>query len=311
MSNAQPPGAPPPGGRAPPPPPIRIRAAPARPEIAPTPGTPRPAPSVGLPLPGAAAARAQPPPPRAGNQPLVIEPLAAEGSDASILVEWRAVQLGAQRSLGCTVRVPTGHALSLLVEQGIYRKALSASDVLELAAIPVAAAGTEGRITLRDDTSGATAQYAWLWQAPGGNQRPRNFNLPPPAARSGAAGAVGGGQTERAGEPRPATRGIAASEAKAAGAATAFFGQPALGRRVAFILDMSGSMMGSRWETCVRELAAALQALSTDSEFFLVLFSDRLVEPPGRQSRPRAGPCRRPHSSACMPSRRAPMRCIS
>ena len=41
-------------------------------------------------------------------------------------------------------------------------------------------------------------------------------------------------------------------------------------------------MQGRRWATCQRELSGALQALSGQAEFFVVLFSDHLEEPPGQ-----------------------------
>jgi von Willebrand factor type A domain len=269
MNAGQPPAAPP-GGRAPPP---RVAPAPGRSQGAPAPGLPPPA---GL-RPAGAPLRTPAAPP--GEQPLGIEPVAAPGSDPSITVEWRPVQLGMQHTLGCMIRVPAGSTLSVLVEQGIYRKALSGSDTLELAAIPVAAAGTEGRITLRDETRGLAAQYAWVWQTPGGRQRPQNFTLPAPAKPTAAPAQAraAAAKTNCATQQR-----TTAADAVSAGAATAFFGQAAQGRRIAFILDMSGSMVGARWRTCVEQLTAALQELSGDSEFFVVLFSNHLIEPPGQ-----------------------------
>jgi hypothetical protein len=41
-------------------------------------------------------------------------------------------------------------------------------------------------------------------------------------------------------------------------------------------------MAGARWEKCTQQLAGILSGLDRDCEFFLVLFSDRLAEPPGQ-----------------------------
>jgi Mg-chelatase subunit ChlD len=63
---------------------------------------------------------------------------------------------------------------------------------------------------------------------------------------------------------------------------TGFFGLQPTGQRVAFILDMSGSMEGARWQACSRALAQTLQTLHSDATFFVVLYSTELAEPPGQ-----------------------------
>jgi hypothetical protein len=65
--------------------------------------------------------------------------------------------------------------------------------------------------------------------------------------------------------------------------AQAFFGMAPSGGRVAFILDMSGSMEGARWEACTTQLGGVLAGLQGGVEFYVVLFSDRLVMPPGQE----------------------------
>jgi Mg-chelatase subunit ChlD len=69
---------------------------------------------------------------------------------------------------------------------------------------------------------------------------------------------------------------------------TGFFGLQATGQRVAFILDMSGSMEGARWQACSRALAQTLQTLQSDAAFFVVLYSTELAEPPGQSGWRRA-----------------------
>jgi len=123
---------------------------------------------------------------------------------------------------------------------------------------------------VRDETGAAVAQFGWLWQPPGARKRPQVPDVPQQRAPAQLA------KTSQVAK-QGAKRGAAAGSV-----GTAFFGQAAEGRRFAFILDMSGSMAGARWAACRRELTSALQALSGQAEFFVVLFSDHLQEPPGQ-----------------------------
>lgn len=251
----------------PPPPPSQGRSAPSpeRSAFSPPPTRSGIAPPS-VPSPGVARPQTQTTHASA-DRPLAIEPIAAPGGDASLQIAWRPIQLGAQHSQGCTIRSSAGHALSVLIEQGAYRKTLTGTASIEVTAIPVAPEGVEGRLTAHDEQTGAAAQYAWLWQPPGGRKRPQNFTLQPAAAAARQAA-----KAQKA----------AQSGAAASGATTSFFGQPAQGHRIAFILDMSGSMAGQRWAACRQQLIIALQALRGQGEFFVVLFSDHLVEPPNQ-----------------------------
>lgn len=57
------------------------------------------------------------------------------------------------------------------------------------------------------------------------------------------------------------------------GGAASFFGVEARGTRFAYIVDISGSMTGSKLETMRRELAGSLEALNEHASFAVVLFS--------------------------------------
>jgi hypothetical protein len=256
---------PPPGQTQSAPPPGAVRSAP--PAAAAAPGY---VPTAIAPASVAAApaqTRSAHPP---GDEPLSIEPVGAANNDASFSVEWRPVQLGAQRSVGCVIRAPAGHSLSVVIEQGAYRKTLSGTDSVSLTAIPVAGSGTEGSMTVSDESGTPVAQFGWLWQPPGARKRPQVRPLPQQRAPAPLAKAT---QTAKQ---------TAKTTSPAGAVATTFFGQAAQGSRFAFILDMSGSMAGARWAACRRELTGALQALSGQAEFFVVLFSDHLLEPPGQ-----------------------------
>ncbi|MBL8269892.1 hypothetical protein [Steroidobacter sp.] len=221
------------------------------------------------------------PPPLASTQPtapapggpVAIEPVAGADNDASLNFEWRAVELGGNRSFGCTVSSTAGNPISVKIEQLSYQKTLREDGAITIAVIPTGAAGTPGKLTARDETTGASAEFTWQWQ---------------PLGKTSGAGALASKLLKKA-APSPAkatkqsTQGARAVAKKQTGvASTAFFGQQASGRRFAFILDMSGSMAGTRWATCTRELVTSLQALSTQAQFFVVLFSSSTAEPPGQ-----------------------------
>jgi hypothetical protein len=64
-------------------------------------------------------------------------------------------------------------------------------------------------------------------------------------------------------------------DAARAGRQASFFGTVAHGDAFVFILDVSGSMKGSRFERAREELSKSVAALREDQSFFVVLFSDR------------------------------------
>jgi hypothetical protein len=140
-----------------------------------------------------------------------------------------------------------------------------------LTAIPAAPAGVAGTLTACDESAAVTAQFSWVWQPKGAAKRS-------PLARQPNTEQ----QKRNAAAQRAKTTPAEQPGAAGGRVSTTFFGQEAQGHRFAFILDRSGSMEGRRWATCLRELSGALQALSGQAEFFVVLFSDHLEEPPGQ-----------------------------
>jgi hypothetical protein len=186
-----------------------------------------------------------------------------------LIFEWRAVELGGNRSFGCTVSSAAGHPVSVKIEQLSYQKSLHEDGAITIAVIPAGAAGTPGKLAARDETTGATAEFTWQWQPLG-------------KTRSGSALAAKLLKKAAPATTRASRKAQSVAKKKAGAATTAFFGQQASGRRFAFILDMSGSMAGPRWVTCTRELFASLQVLTSQAEFFVVLFSSGVAEPPGQ-----------------------------
>jgi hypothetical protein len=208
---------------------------------------------------------------------VAIDPVPDASNDPSLVFEWKQVKLGSNQSWGFTVTSSDGGSLSGTLEQGIYRKALQGTGSLNVPIIPAAANGTSGSLSVTNDATGASARYTWQWQP-----------IAAIARVTGGVSKVLQGRTKTATGTKSAT--AAATEARQqqarqrrGGCQTQFFGQVAMGRRFAFILDRSGSMAGQRWQTCTQELTSALNALSADAEFFVILFSSGTLEPPGQR----------------------------
>jgi hypothetical protein len=210
-----------------------------------------------------------------------IVPIETAVSDASIRFEWKQVAVETNRTCSCVVSVDGGHALSVRVQQPPYDRTLKGTGSVNVAAIPVASTGAKGRLVARDEVSGATAEFTWEWK-PASKAKWAN---PSRAMRQSAAAVTSQQGAVKAEKKAEASSSGAAAVKTQQGAAvqTAFFGVPAVGRRFAFILDISGSMeMNDRWGACVRQVAVAFENLTADSEMFVVLFSDHLVVPTER-----------------------------
>lgn len=214
--------------------------------------------------------------PSAPPENVAIDPVADASNDASLGFEWKQVKLGSNQSWGFTVTSSDGGSFSAVLEQGTYRKSLQGTGSLNVPIIPPAANGTHGSLTVTNDVTGATAQYTWQWQPLGSIARVTGGVSKAAQAKANTAART---QACSAASSKAQQR---QARQQQGGSQTAFFGQAAIGRRFAFILDKSGSMSGQRWHTCTQELIAALNALSGDAEFFVVLFSSGILEPPGQ-----------------------------
>jgi hypothetical protein len=210
--------------------------------------------------------------PATSLQQLTIEPLLVEGDGSALQVSWSEVMLGQQRTRGCRVSAVAGHTVSLLIEQGPYRKPVTGSGSAEVTAIPLAPAGTRGSLLARDETTGAYARFEWTWLPPSeGKARAR---VPSTAKRVRDRSVIKG----------------KSEDAQQGNAQTTFFGQAAWGQRFAFVLDVSGSMLGARWNRCIREISQTLEGLIPEREFFVILFSNGTFEPPTQTGWTRAQP---------------------
>ncbi len=166
--------------------------------------------------------------------------------------------------------------LTVVVTQPPYVRSLKGAGSAEIVAIPVAADGVQGRLTARNEITGGFAEFTWTWgpiAAASRAQAPRNSvakATPKPQAASIPASVAQG---------RTASR---VQHAGAPGGTAAFFGLPTVGKAIAFVLDMSGSMSGLRWSACVNQLKGVLGTLGPDTDVFVVLFSTAAYEPPGQ-----------------------------
>ena len=184
-----------------------------------------------------------------------------------------------------------GTALSVTLAQGMYRRSFDGAGAVKVPVIPPAVAGTQGTLTARHVATGASATFSWQWQPR--SQAGSAMPAPPKPAgllsrlfgRAKPAAAVA---TKTQVAPRVASVAERLGPRAAQAVSLKFFGQSAVGQRFAFILDRSGSMSGRRWFACTTQLQKALRSLPDTAEFFLVLFSNRDVEPPGQSGWVRA-----------------------
>jgi hypothetical protein len=66
------------------------------------------------------------------------------------------------------------------------------------------------------------------------------------------------------------------------GGVAQFFGVQASGKKIAFVVDSSGSMSGDRFTRCRTDLIESLRGLTAQQYYFVVLFSDVVIPMPPR-----------------------------
>lgn len=199
---------------------------------------------------------------------------AGRAGECNITVDRVSVAVGLPALCRLDVHTASGNELEVILEQLAYRRAFTGQGGVSTTNIPLAPIGTQGKITARDITTGEVVEQPWTWLPLGksggiagkGRLAALAQRLIQPGVNSKTATADKPSHAKRA--PVNATT------------STTFFDIPASGRRIAFILDISGSMAGSRIANCRQQLTAALEHLSEDAEFVVVLFSHQLVEPP-------------------------------
>jgi hypothetical protein len=86
----------------------------------------------------------------------------------NIQVKWIEVQLPHAVPCRFAVSTTTGNTLEVSMEQLSYRKSYSGTSSLQTDITPVAPNGTEGKLTVRDVTTGETLEQPWRWRTRGG-----------------------------------------------------------------------------------------------------------------------------------------------
>ena len=271
----------------PPPPapaPARTRTAPSQTQPGPSTTQTRPDAPVAPRPSGPAASAGQ----TGANEPfpeqLTIVPTPQAGNDPTIGVDWEPARIGTNRSFGCIVTSADDHDLNVTVEQSSYRRSLQNKGIVRVPTVPVAPSGTQGTLTVRDVVTGGTATFTWQWM-------PRSAAGAPADVRPkagllqrlfGRVAPVPADAKARAQSKKTLTLEQRLGARASLAVPLKFFGQETAGQRFAFVLDRSGSMCGDRWQACTRELINTLRSLPEHCQFFLVLFSEGEVEPPGQ-----------------------------
>jgi hypothetical protein len=204
---------------------------------------------------------------KAGNPRSV----AGHEGERNLAVEAWSASIGNTPSVGFTVRTLAENPLEIIIEQLAYKKTYSGTGTVTTQLVPVACTGTTGKLIVRDTVTGETHEQPWTWMSLGEAGTARRLSALVQRFRRKPADPTGQFATKREAACR-------ASFSRAP--STRFFGIAAYGQRIAFILDVSGSMEGPRIARCRQELAAALGRLPANCEFILLLFSDTVREPP-------------------------------
>ncbi len=89
--------------------------------------------------------------------------------EKNISLEWVGVKLPGGRSANFIVRTAPGNTLEVLIEQRSYKKAYTGSGTVTTQVLPVAPAGTQGKLVARDTTTGESLEQPWQWIRLGGD----------------------------------------------------------------------------------------------------------------------------------------------
>ena len=90
--------------------------------------------------------------------------------ERNLQLKFTDVWIGSARSGRFAIQTATGHALEVMIEQSVYRRTYSGTSTLETSVLPVAPIGTQGKIVVRDTTSGEelVRPYCWIDIGQGG-----------------------------------------------------------------------------------------------------------------------------------------------
>ena len=92
------------------------------------------------------------------------------GKDGACNISIQKIPVPLPNAIPCrfTVMTARGNALEVSLEQKSYRKSYQGTSSVQTDITPVAPVGTKGRVTVRDLTTGETAEQPWIWRAGAG-----------------------------------------------------------------------------------------------------------------------------------------------
>lgn len=98
------------------------------------------------------------------------EAQATAGKDGALNIRVEKIPVPLPNAIPCRFVVTTapGNALEVSMEQQSYRKSYQGASSLQTDITPVAPIGTQGKLTVRDLTTGETVEQPWTWHLVGG-----------------------------------------------------------------------------------------------------------------------------------------------
>jgi len=197
--------------------------------------------------------------------------IAGRTGERSLAIEPWGASIGNTPSVGFKVSTVPENGLEVIIEQMAYKKTYTGTGTVTTQLVPIACTGTTGKLIVRETVTGETYEQPWTWVSLSEARTGRGLSALAQRLRRKPVDSTGQFVTKS---------GLASGAAFSGTPSTRFFGIEGYGQRIAFILDVSGSMEGPRIARCRQELAAALDRLPANAEFVLLLFSDTVREPP-------------------------------
>lgn len=92
------------------------------------------------------------------------------GKDGACSIRVEKIPVPLPHAVPCRFAITTaaGNALEVSMEQKSYRKSYQGTSSLQTDITPVAPIGTQGKLTVRDLTTGETVEQPWTWHAVAG-----------------------------------------------------------------------------------------------------------------------------------------------
>lgn len=91
------------------------------------------------------------------------------GKDGACNIAIQKIPVPLPNAIPCrfTVTTAAGNALEVSMEQKSYRKSYQGTSSVQTDVTPIAPIGTQGKLLVRDLTTGETAEQPWTWHRVG------------------------------------------------------------------------------------------------------------------------------------------------